>query len=147
MYTARVRRLVHRQAPWISLHRSQSTKVQAAKAADTKKPKRICANGSNPNFGANPVLGPPNFQAYVEIFLVDAYGIGRWYIFDTSGNAIPMGFVRFATGRDAADIALTTIFGSVNAAQPVINVRAVVNNQGQPVVPKHVDHALSTDGF
>ena len=93
------------------------------------------------------MLGPPDFHAYVEISLVDAYGIRRWYIFDPSGNAIPMGFVRFATGHDAADIAFATIFGSVNAAQPVTNIRAVVNSQGQLVVPQHVDYALSTDGF
>ena len=102
---------------------------------------------SGRDYGANPVLGPPDFHAYVEVFLADAYGIGRWYIFDPSGTAIPMGFVRFATGRDAADIAFATIFGSVNAAQPVINIQAVVNSQGQLVLPQHVGYALSTDGF
>ena len=64
---------------------------------------------SGRDYGANPVLGPPDFHADVEVFLADAYGIGRWYIFDPSGTAIPMGFVRFATGRDAADIAFATI--------------------------------------
>ena len=33
----------------ISLHRSQSTKVQAVKAAEPKKPKCVRANGSSPN--------------------------------------------------------------------------------------------------
>jgi transglutaminase-like putative cysteine protease len=94
------------------------------------------------DYGADPVLGPLDFHAYVEVFLGD-----RWYIFDPSGTAIPMGFVRFATGRDAADIAFATIFGSVNAAQPVIDIQAVVNRQGQLVVPQHVSYALSTDGF
>ena len=102
---------------------------------------------SGMDYGADPVLGPQDFHAYVEVFLADAHGIGRWYIFDPSGTAIPMGFVRFATGRDAADIAFATIFGSVNAAQPVINIQAVVNSQGQLVVPQRVDYALSTDGF
>lgn len=97
---------------------------------------------SGMDYGADPVLGPPDFHAYVEVFLGD-----RWYIFDPSGTAIPMGFVRFATGRDAADIAFATIFGSVNAAQPVINIQAVVNSLGQLVVPQHVGYALSTDGF
>ena len=97
---------------------------------------------SGMDYGADPVLGPPDFHAYAEVFLGD-----RWYIFDPSGTAIPMGFVRFATGRDAADIAFATIFGSVNAAQPVISIQAVVNSQGLMVVPQHVDYALSTDGF
>jgi transglutaminase-like putative cysteine protease len=96
---------------------------------------------SGMDYGADPILGPPDFHAYVEVFVGD-----RWYIFDPSGTAIPMGFVRFATGRDAADIAFATIFGGVNALQPVTSIQAVTNGQGQLVVPQRVDHALSTDG-
>ncbi|MDO9402484.1 MAG: transglutaminase family protein [Polaromonas sp.] len=96
---------------------------------------------SGMDYGADPALGPPDFHAYVEVFLGD-----RWYMFDPSGTAIPMGFVRFATGRDAADIAFATIFGGVNAAQPLIDIQAVPNAQGQLVVPGHVAYALSTDG-
>ena len=101
---------------------------------------------SGMDYGADPVLGPPDFHAYVEVYLADAHGLGRWYIFDPSGTAIPMGFVRFATGRDAADIAFATIFGSVNTTQPIISIQAVANSQGQLVVPQHVAYALSTDG-
>ncbi len=93
------------------------------------------------DYGADPALGPTDFHAYVEVFLGD-----RWYMFDPSGTAIPMGLVRFATGRDAADIAFATIFGSVSSAQPVIHIQALPNAQGQLVVPQHVGHALSTDG-
>lgn len=42
-----------------------------------------------------------------------------WYIFDPSGTAIPMGFVRFGTGRDAADVAFATLFGSVRSHRPM----------------------------
>jgi len=59
-------------------------------------PARFC---SGIDYGAAPVLGPTDFHAYVEVLLG-----GRWYIFDPSGVAIPMGFVRIGTGRDAADI-------------------------------------------
>ena len=97
---------------------------------------------SGMDYGADPILGPPDFHAYVEVFLGD-----RWYMFDPSGTAIPMGFVRFATGRDAADIAFATIYGSVIAAQPVISIRAVPNSQGQLIEPEHVGYALSTDGY
>jgi transglutaminase-like putative cysteine protease len=100
---------------------------------------------SGMDYGADPVLGPPDFHAYVEVYLADAAGAGRWYLFDPSGTAIPMGFVRFCTGRDAADIAFATIFGSVNAAQPVISIQAVPDAYGQLVIPTHVDYALSTD--
>ena len=93
------------------------------------------------DYGADPVLGPPDFHAYVEVYLGD-----RWYIFDPSGVAIPMGFVRFGTGRDAADSAFATIFGGVVGAAPVIQIEAIPNAQGVLVVPRHVPEALSTDG-
>ena len=102
---------------------------------------------SGMDYGADPALGPPDFHAYVEVYLADAEGVGRWYMFDPSGTAIPMGFVRFCTGRDAADIAFATIFGAVIASQPTISIRPVPNGAGRLDVPKHVDYALSTDGF
>ena len=101
---------------------------------------------SGMDYGADPVLGPPDFHAYVEVYLADASSSGRWYIFDPSGTAVPMGFVRFSSGRDAADIAFATIFGRVYAAQPVITIEAVPNAHGQLRLPQHVHHALSTDG-
>ncbi|OYT87053.1 MAG: transglutaminase [Burkholderiales bacterium PBB6] len=91
------------------------------------------------DFGANPELGPPDFHAYVEVFLGD-----RWYIFDPSGTAIPMAFVRFGTGRDAADCAFATIFGGVRSAAPIINAWAV-NDAGQGMtLPVQTREALST---
>ena len=106
---------------------------------------------SGMDYGADPILGPQDFHAYVEVYLSDGRSAesapaGRWYIFDPSGTAIPMGFARFCTGRDAADIAFATIFGGVYAAQPVINLQAVPNIKGQLVVPQHTECALSTDG-
>ena len=93
------------------------------------------------DYGADPALGPPDFHAYVEAYLA-----GRWYLFDPSGTAIPMGFVRFCTGRDAADCAFATLFGGVIGAAPVIQMEAVPNAQGVLVVPHPVPYALSTDG-
>ena len=93
------------------------------------------------DYGANPALGSTDFHAYVEVYLA-----GRWYIFDPSGTAIPMGFVRFCTGRDAADSAFATLFGRVSGAAPVIQIEAVPNAQGMLMVPRHVPYALSTDG-
>ncbi len=93
------------------------------------------------DYGADPALGPTDFHAYVEVYLGD-----RWYIFDPSGVAIPMGFVRFGTGRDAADAAFATIFGGVRGAAPVMHIEAVPDALGVLVVPQHVPYALSTDG-
>jgi len=93
------------------------------------------------DYGADPALGPPDFHAYVEVYLGD-----RWYIFDPSGTAIPMGFVRFGTGRDAADVAVATIFGSVRSQPPLIRACAVEDPSRGIVAPHHCVEALSTDG-
>ena len=93
------------------------------------------------DYGADPALGPPDFHAYVEAYLGD-----RWYIFDPSGTAIPMGFVRFGTGRDAADVAFATIFGSVKSQAPVIHAWAVEDPSRGIVLPYPCHEALSTDG-
>lgn len=93
------------------------------------------------DFGASPALGPTDFHAYVEVYLGK-----RWFIFDPSGVAIPLGFMRFGTGRDAADAAFATIFGDVRGSAPVMTVVAVPNAQGILVMPQHVPLAVSTDG-
>lgn len=92
------------------------------------------------DYGADPILGPTDFHAYVEVYLGD-----RWYIFDPSGVAIPMGFVRIGTGRDAADSAFSTIFGGVHGTAPVMHIAAIPNAQGMLIVPQLVPYALSTD--
>lgn len=50
---------------------------------------------------------PMDFSAWFE-----AYLDGRWWTFDARHNARRIGRVLMATGRDAADVALTTSFGS-----------------------------------
>ncbi|MFZ4536414.1 transglutaminase-like domain-containing protein [Propionivibrio sp.] len=92
------------------------------------------------DYGAFPAHTPPDFHAYVEVFLGS-----RWYIFDPSGTAIPMGFVRFGTGRDAADVAFATIFGGVRSQAPVIFASAIEDAALGIVLPHHCRNALSTD--
>lgn len=92
------------------------------------------------DYGADPVLGPPDFHAYVEVYLGDG-----WYIFDPSNTAIPMGLVRFGTGRDAADVAFATIFGGVRTHAPVISAVAVEDGGRGCMLPHHCNEALSTD--
>ena len=93
------------------------------------------------DYGADPKLGPTDFHAYVEAYLG-----GRWYIFDPSGTAIPMGFVRFGTGRDAADVSFATIFGAVASSAPLISITPLAGDDGQLRLPYHCSEALSTDG-
>lgn len=92
------------------------------------------------DYGADPALGPQDFHAYVE-----AYLSGGWWLFDPSGTAIPMGLLRLTSGRDAADAAFATIFGSVQAQPPVIGIEALAGADGVLRLPRHSPDALSTD--
>lgn len=92
------------------------------------------------DYGADPALGPQDFHAYVEVYLS-----GGWYIFDPSGLAIPMGFVRIGTGRDAADVAFATIFGRFSSHAPVVRAVAVGFPGRDIELPYHCPDALSTD--
>jgi transglutaminase-like putative cysteine protease len=53
------------------------------------------------------LLNPPDFHAVFEVFIG-----GTWYVFDATRLAPLNGLVRIATGRDAADAAVCTIFGN-----------------------------------
>ena len=89
------------------------------------------------DFGADLDLGPPDLHAYAEVYLGD-----RWYLFDPSGTGVPMGFMRFGVGRDAADVAFATMFGDVDAGAPMLDIRAL---EGRGLeTPEHVTDALST---
>lgn len=92
------------------------------------------------DYGADPSLGPHDFHAYVEVYLGH-----RWYLFDPSGTAVPMGLVRLGTGRDAADVAFATIFGSVTSLAPWIRADAMDDALHGCEQPVHVAQALSTD--
>lgn len=54
-------------------------------------------------------LEPPDFHACFE-----AYMGGKWVIFDATMIAPLNGLVKIASGRDAADAAIASIFGNVN---------------------------------
>ncbi len=100
-------------------------------------PARFC---SGIDYGADPAFGPTDFHAYVEVFLD-----GRWYIFDPSGMAVPMGFVRIGTGRDAADNSFATIFGNIKSDPPVLTIEALNDSAQGYVLPWRCPEALSTD--
>jgi transglutaminase-like putative cysteine protease len=94
------------------------------------------------DYGSDPVFGPTDFHAYVEVFLS-----GRWYLFDPSGMALPMGVIRLGTGRDAADVSFATIFGNVKSFQPVIGIEGIADETKGIGLPLACIEALSTDGL
>jgi transglutaminase-like putative cysteine protease len=54
-----------------------------------------------------PLTPPMDFSAWFEAYLED-----RWWVFDARNNSPRIGRVLMATGRDAADVAITTSFGT-----------------------------------
>jgi transglutaminase-like putative cysteine protease len=91
------------------------------------------------DFGADPALGPTDFHAYVEVFFSD-----NWYLFDPTGVSPPMGLVRLGTGRDAADVSLATMFGSIRSYTPVINIKAIDDPANGYIMPWLCPEALSS---
>ena len=91
------------------------------------------------DYGADPTLGPPDFHAYVEVFMG-----GAWYLFDPTGISPTTGLVRIATGRDAAEVSFATIFGPVQTSMPVITVDATDDPVRGLILPVNTGLAVST---
>ena len=64
------------------------------------------ATGYLGDIGVPPQPCPMDFSAWFEAYLG-----GRWWTFDARHNTPRIGRVLMATGRDAADVAITTSFG------------------------------------
>jgi transglutaminase-like putative cysteine protease len=68
-------------------------------------PARYCT-GYISDIGLPPPYAPMDFAAWIEVYLG-----GRWHAFDPRNNAPRVGRILIASGRDAADVPLTHIFG------------------------------------
>jgi transglutaminase-like putative cysteine protease len=68
-------------------------------------PARYCT-GYLGDIGVPPDRAPMDFSGWFQAFLG-----GRWYTFDARHNQRRIGRVLIAIGRDAADVAISTIFG------------------------------------
>ncbi|GAB7548483.1 transglutaminase-like domain-containing protein [Cupriavidus sp. CuC1] len=94
---------------------------------------------SSLDYGADPALGPPDFHAFVEVFLS-----GRWYLVDPSGTSIPTGLLRIGTGRDAGEIPFAAIFGKVESERPFVQVHAVTDAALGLEMPLYTDWGICT---
>jgi transglutaminase-like putative cysteine protease len=65
------------------------------------------ATGYLGDIGVPPAPSPMDFSAWFEVYLEN-----RWWTFDARHNMPRIGRVLMATGRDAADVAITTSFGA-----------------------------------
>lgn len=78
-------------------------------------------------------LQPPDFHACFE-----AYVGGRWLVFDATRLAPLNGLVRIATGRDAADAAVASIFGRANCTQMQVDCQPLADEKFMPWGRKQV---------
>lgn len=75
----------------------------------------------------SPYSGAGDFSAWYEVFLG-----GRWMTMDARHNQPRMGRILMATGRDAADVAITTSFGNADLKHFYVD-SFEVNEDGSPV--------------
>ena len=68
-------------------------------------PARYCT-GWLGDIRIEPLDDPMDFSAWIEVFLD-----GQWFTFDARHNVPRVGRVLMARGRDATDVAITTLFG------------------------------------
>lgn len=78
-------------------------------------------------------LEPPDFHACFE-----AYIGGRWLIFDATRLAHLNGLVRIGNGRDAADAAVASIFGSVKCTKMEVDCQLVAGQKYSPLDRKQI---------
>lgn len=91
------------------------------------------------DYGADPTLGPPDFHAYVEVYVG-----GAWYLFDPTGISPVTGLLRIGTGRDATDVAFATILGPVSAGMPRVRYSLIEDPVQGFVAPVATELAVST---
>ncbi len=64
-------------------------------------------------------LEPPDFHAIFEAYLKGPDG-GAWYIFDATRMSDPAGLARIGIGRDAAEVAFCSPYGSCDFDKPEV---------------------------
>jgi transglutaminase-like putative cysteine protease len=82
------------------------------------------ATGYLGDIGVPPPYTPMDFSAWFEAYLED-----RWWTFDARHNHPRIGRVLMATGRDAADVAITTSFGNSQLTKFTVITDEVVGGQ------------------
>lgn len=83
-------------------------------------PARYCT-GYLGDIGVPPEPEAMDFSGWFEVYLS-----GRWYTFDARHNIPRIGRILMGTGRDAADVALTTSFGRMTLTKFVVVTDEVV---------------------
>jgi transglutaminase-like putative cysteine protease len=79
-----------------------------------------------------PFSGPGDFSAWYQVFLD-----GRWTDLDARHNYPRLGRILMATGRDAADVAITTSFGAANLVKFYVESNEIDAGGNKVPLPSH----------
>lgn len=79
-------------------------------------------------------LEPPDFHACFECLIG-----GEWMVFDATRLAHLNGLVRIATGRDAADTAVASVFGSVIGTRMAVSCEIRAGESFTPIPRHHLE--------
>jgi transglutaminase-like putative cysteine protease len=79
-----------------------------------------------------PFSGPGDFSAWYQVFLD-----GRWIDLDARHNFPRFGRILVATGRDAADVAITTSFGAANLVRFYVESNEIDADGNKVPLPNH----------
>jgi transglutaminase-like putative cysteine protease len=92
-----------------------------------------------------PFSGPGDFSAWYQVFLG-----GRWIDLDARHNYPRLGRILMATGRDAADVAITTSFGAANLVKFYVESNEIDADGVRIPLPQHAiettDSATAQNG-
>jgi len=88
-------------------------------------PARYCT-GYLGDIGVPVDPAPMDFSAWFEVYLD-----GRWYTFDARHNHPRIGRIVMARGRDAADVAISTAFGTAELVRFSVITEEVVSTSAQ----------------
>jgi transglutaminase-like putative cysteine protease len=78
-------------------------------------------------------LQPPDFHACFECLIGE-----HWMVFDPTRLARLNGLVRIATGRDAADTAVASVFGSVACVHSAVTCELGKDQEFRPIRNEHL---------
>jgi len=82
---------------------------------------------------------PMDFSAWFEVYLDN-----RWWTFDARHNVPRIGRVLMATGRDAADVAITTSFGAAYLRKFEVVTEEITDGISTPQVAVYSSGSMST---
>jgi transglutaminase-like putative cysteine protease len=89
-----------------------------------------------------PFSGPGDFSAWYQVFLG-----GQWIDLDARHNYPRLGRILMATGRDAADVAITTSFGVANLVKFYVESNEIDADGNKIPLPSQANDMFRSSGM